>query len=72
VPAENSDTSIIGIVAMAGDRVNMIKLPAEPGSRTRGFRSVRCVVYIANIYALAVHVVQGLSFRVRCYCDQNN
>jgi hypothetical protein len=72
VPAQNSDTSIIGIVEMAGDLVNLIKPPAEPGLHTRGFRSARCLVYIANIYALGLHVGQGLSFQVSCYCDQND
>ncbi len=72
VAAQNSGASVIGIAAVGGDQVNLIKQAAEFGLRKNGVQLAGFLVYITDIHALGLDVAQGLSFPAGFYWDQNN
>ncbi|WP_158931734.1 ABC transporter substrate-binding protein [Acidisphaera sp. S103] len=72
VQAQGSGASIIGIAAVGGDQVNLIKQAAEFGLRKNGARLAGYLVYITDIHALGLDVAQGLSFPASFYWDQND
>jgi branched-chain amino acid transport system substrate-binding protein len=70
--AQSSGASIVGIAAVGGDQVNLIKQAAEFGLRKNGVQLAGYLVYITDIHALGLDVAQGLSFPAGFYWDQNN
>ncbi|HEY4173873.1 MAG TPA: ABC transporter substrate-binding protein [Rhodopila sp.] len=72
VAAQGSGASVIGIAAVGGDQVNLIKQAAEFGLRKNGVRLAGYLVYITDIHALGLDVAQGLSFPASFYWDQND
>jgi branched-chain amino acid transport system substrate-binding protein len=72
VQAQASGASIIGIAAVGGDQVNLIKQAAEFGLRKNGVQLAGYLVYITDIHALGLDVAQGLSFPASFYWDQND
>ena len=72
VAAQGSGASVIGIAAVGGDQVNLIKQAAEFGLRKNGVRLAGYLVYITDIHALGLDVAQGLSFPAGFYWDQND
>jgi branched-chain amino acid transport system substrate-binding protein len=72
VQAQNSGAAIIGIAAVGGDQVNLIKQAAEFGLRKNGVQLAGYLVYITDIHALGLDVAQGLSFPAGFYWDQND
>ncbi|MDB5398163.1 MAG: putative branched-chain amino transporter, periplasmic binding protein [Rhodopila sp.] len=70
--AQNSGASIIGIAAVGGDQVNLIKQAAEFGLRKGGVQLAGYLIYITDIHALGLDVAQGLSFPASFYWDQND
>lgn len=72
VAAQSSGASIIGIAAVVGDQVNLIKQAAEFGLRRNGVRLAGYLVYFTDIHALGLDVAQGLSFPAGFYWDQND
>jgi branched-chain amino acid transport system substrate-binding protein len=71
VAAQNSGASIIGIAAVGGDQVNLIKQASEFGLRKNGVQLAGYLVYITDIHALGLDAAQGLSFPAGFYWDQN-
>jgi branched-chain amino acid transport system substrate-binding protein len=72
IAAQNSGASVIGIAAVGGDQVNLIKQAAEFGLRKNGVQLAGYLVYITDIHALGLEVAQGLSFPAGFYWDQND
>ncbi len=72
IAAQSSGAAIIGIAAVGGDQVNLIKQTAEFGLRKNGVRLAGYLVYITDIHALGLDVAQGLSFPASFYWDQND
>jgi branched-chain amino acid transport system substrate-binding protein len=72
VQAQSSGAAIIGIAAVGGDQVNLIKQAAEFGLRKSGVQLAGYLVYITDIHALGLDVAQGLSFPASFYWDQND
>ena len=72
VAAQSSGASIVGIAAVGGDQVNLIKQAAEFGLRKNGVQLAGYLVYITDIHALGLDVAQGLSFPAGFYWDQND
>jgi branched-chain amino acid transport system substrate-binding protein len=72
VAAQSSGASIVGIAAVGGDQVNLIKQAAEFGLRKSGVQLAGYLVYITDIHALGLDVAQGLSFPAGFYWDQND
>ncbi len=72
IAAQNSGAAIIGIAAVGGDQVNLIKQAAEFGLRKNGIQLAGYLVYITDIHALGLEVAQGLSFPASFYWDQND
>jgi branched-chain amino acid transport system substrate-binding protein len=69
--AQSSGAAIIGIAAVGGDQVNLIKQAMEFGLRKNGAQLAGYLVYITDIHALGLEVAQGLSFPASFYWDQN-
>jgi branched-chain amino acid transport system substrate-binding protein len=69
--AQSSGAAIVGIAAVGGDQVNLIKQASEFGLRKSGARLAGYLVYITDIHALGLDVAQGLSFPASFYWDQN-
>ena len=72
VAAQASGAAIIGLAAVGGDQVNLIKQAAEFGLQKQGVRLAGYLVYITDIHALGLDVAQGLSFPAGFYWDQND
>ncbi len=72
VAAQGSGAAIIGVAAVGGDQVNLLKQAAEFGLRNGGAKLAGFLVYITDIHALGLEVAQGLSFPASFYWDQNN
>ena len=72
VAAQNSGAGIVGIAAVGGDQVNLIKQAAEFGLRRNGVQLAGYLVYITDIHALGLEVAQGLRFPASFYWDQND
>ncbi len=70
--AQNSGARVVGIAAVGGDQVNLIKQAAEFGLRKNGVQLAAYLVYITDIHALGLEVAQGLSFPASFYWDQND
>jgi branched-chain amino acid transport system substrate-binding protein len=70
--AQNSGAAIIGLAAVGGDQVNLIKQAAEFGLRKGGALLAGYLVYITDIQALGLDVAQGLSFPAGFYWDQTD
>lgn len=72
VAAQNSGAGVVGIAAVGGDQVNLIKQAAEFGLRKNGVQLAGYLVYVTDIHALGLEVAQGLSFPASFYWDQND
>ena len=72
IAAQASGAAIVGIAAVGGDQVNLIKQASEFGLRKSGARLAGYLVYITDIHALGLDVAQGLSFPASFYWDQND
>jgi branched-chain amino acid transport system substrate-binding protein len=72
IEAQSSGASIIGLAAVGGDQVNLIKQAAEFGLRKNGAQLAGYLVYITDIHALGLDVAQGLSFPAGFYWDQTD
>jgi branched-chain amino acid transport system substrate-binding protein len=72
IAAQSSGASIVGIAAVGGDQVNLIKQTAEFGLRKGGVQLAGYLVYITDIHALGLDVAQGLSFPASFYWDQTD
>ncbi len=71
VQAQSSGASVIGLAAVGGDQVNLIKQAAEFGLRKNGAELAGYLVYITDIHALGLEVAQGLQFPAGFYWDQS-
>ena len=69
--AQSSGADVIGIAAVGGDQVTLIKQCAEFGLTDKaglgGF-----LIYITDIHALGLSAARGLSFPASYYWDQND
>jgi branched-chain amino acid transport system substrate-binding protein len=72
VAAQSSGASVIGIAAVGGDQVNLIKQAAEFGLRKNGAQLAGFLVYITDVHALGLEVAQRFSFPASFYWDQND
>lgn len=71
--AQSSGARVIGLAAVGGDQVNLIKQASEFGLTTSGAQTMAgFLVYISDIEALGLPVAQGLSFGSSFYWDSNN
>lgn len=71
--AQTSGAQVIGLAAVGGDQVNLIKQASEFGLTTSGAQSMAgFLVYIPDIAALGLSVAQGLSFGSNFYWDTND
>ncbi|WP_428542294.1 ABC transporter substrate-binding protein [Rhodopila sp.] len=70
IAAQSSGAAIVGLAAVGGDQVNLIKQAAEFGLRKNGTRLAGFLVYITDIHALGLQVAQGLTFPAGFYWDQ--
>lgn len=69
--AQNSGADVIGIAAVGGDQVNLIKQAYEFGLRKKGVGLAGFLVYITDIHALGLEVAQDFRFPSGFYWDQN-
>ena len=70
--AQSSGAKVIGLAAVGGDQVNLIKQAAEFGMATNGKQVMAgFLVYITDIHALGLPVAQGLSFGTCYYWDSS-
>ena len=71
--AQASGAKVIGLAAVGGDQVNLIKGAAEFGlGRSGGQTLAGFLVYSTDITALGLPVAQGLSFGSNFYWDTND
>ncbi len=71
--AQSSGAKVIGLAAVGGDQVNLIKQAAEFGMATNGQQVMAgFLVYISDIHALGLAVAQGLSFGTCYYWDSTD
>lgn len=71
--AQTSGAQVIGLAAVGGDQVNLIKQASEFGLTTSGAQSMAgFLVYIPDIAALGLPVAQGLSFGSNFYWNTND
>ena len=71
--AQSSGAQVIGLAAVGGDQVNLIKQASEFGLTTGGAQTLAgFLVYIPDIAALGLPVAQGLSFGSNFYWDSND
>ena len=71
--AQTSGAQVIGLAAVGGDQVNLIKQASEFGLTTSGAQTMAgFLVYIPDIAALGLPVAQGLSFGANFYWDTND
>lgn len=71
VQAQSSGAKVIGLAAVGGDQVNLIKQSAEFGVQAAGAQLAGFLVYLTDIHALGLNVAQGMSFGASYYWDQN-
>ena len=70
--AQSSGAKVIGLAAVGGDQVNLIKGAAEFGLGAGGKQTLAgFLVYSTDIAALGLPVAQGLSFGSNFYWDTN-
>ena len=70
--AQSSGARVIGLAAVGGDQVNLIKQASEFGLTTSGAQTMAgFLVYITDIAALGLPVARGLSFGSSFYWDSN-
>ena len=70
--AQSSGASIIGLAAVGGDQVTLIKQSAEFGLLNGKVGLGGFLIYITDIHALGLKAAQGLSFPASYYWDQND
>ena len=71
--AQSSGAKVIGLAAVGGDQVNLIKQAAEFGMATNGQQVMAgFLVYLSDIHALGLQVAQGLSFGTCFYWDSTD
>jgi branched-chain amino acid transport system substrate-binding protein len=71
--AQSSGAKVIGLAAVGGDQVNLIKQASEFGMATNGKQVMAgFLVYITDIHALGLQVAQGLSFGSCYYWDASD
>lgn len=71
--AQSSGARVIGLAAVGGDQVNLIKQASEFGLTTSGAQTMAgFLVYITDIEALGLPVARGLSFGSSFYWDSND
>ncbi len=70
--AQGSGADIIGLAAVGGDQVTLIKQAAEFGllGGKTGFGGF--LIYLTDIHALGLKTAQGLTFPASYYWDQND
>ncbi len=71
VQAQSSGAKVIGLAAVGGDQVNLIKQAAEFGVQAAGRQLAGFLVYLTDINAVGLKVAQGMSFGASFYWDQN-
>ena len=70
VQARNSGADVIGLAAVGGDQVNLIKQAAEFGLQAGGKQTLAgFLVYVTDIQALGLEVAQGFRFPGSFYWD---
>lgn len=70
--AQASGAKIIGLAAVGGDQVNLIKQTGEFAARTTDRPNFAAfLVYITDIHALGLSTAQGLTFPASYYWNQN-
>jgi branched-chain amino acid transport system substrate-binding protein len=72
VAAQSSGAGVVGLPAVGGDQVTLIKQAAEFGLRKGGTILAGFLVYITDIHALGLDIAQGLRFPASFYWDQND
>jgi len=71
--AQSSGARVIGLAAVGGDQVNLIKQASEFGLTTGGAQTMAgFLVYITDVAALGLPVARGLSFGSSFYWDTND
>jgi branched-chain amino acid transport system substrate-binding protein len=71
--AQSSGAKVIGLAAVGGDQVNVVKQAAEFGlTRGTGKTLAGFLVYITDIHALGLPVAQGLVLTSGFYWDQTD
>ncbi len=73
VQAQSSRAKVIGLAAVGGDQVTLIKQAAEFGLGTGGAQTLAgFLIYITDIHALGLKVAQGLTVSTGFYWDQDD
>lgn len=71
--AQSSGARVIGLAAVGGDQVNLIKQASEFGLAVNGAQTMAgFLVYITDVAALGLPVARGLSFGSSFYWDTND
>ncbi|WP_451978324.1 ABC transporter substrate-binding protein [Azospirillum endophyticum] len=70
--AQASKAQVVGLINAAGDTINAIKQANEFGITGAGQRLVATVLYVNDVHALGLPVVQGLQFTEAFYWDLND
>ncbi len=70
--AQASKAQVIGLINAGGDTINSIKQAVEFGITSGGQRLVATVLYVNDVHALGLPVVQGLQFTEAFYWDLND
>lgn len=70
--AQGSGADIIGLAAVGGDQVTLIKQAAEFGLLGGKLGFGGFLIYITDIHALGLKTAQGLTFPASYYWDQND
>ena len=70
--AQSSGAQVIGLAAVGGDLVNLLKQASEFGIQRGGKQELAgFLIYINDINALGLQVAQGFEFSAGFYWDQN-
>lgn len=70
--AQSSGADVIGIAAVGGDQVNLIKQAHEFGLRKKGVGLAGFLVYVTDIHALGLEVAQDFRFPSSFYWNHND
>ncbi|MDT7950071.1 MAG: ABC transporter substrate-binding protein [Acetobacteraceae bacterium] len=71
VQAQNAGAEVIGLVAVGGELVNLVKQAGEFGLGASGKTLAGFLVYITDIHALGLNVAAGLTYTSGFYWDMN-
>lgn len=69
--AQNAGAQVIGLVAVGGELVNLVKQAGESGLGASGQTLAGFLVYITDIHSLGLNTAAGLTYTSGFYWDMN-